>query len=261
MQSPAQKSSICPHSVEGSPHSALGNLCISHSIENVSNLCQVPYLPASGYVCLLVALAVTTVEDTLPYLMESTMCTPMCMWHKQWRGHAVFSPGISHEQALCCGLLPNYLFPTYFRATLHEDTTYASPGKETAATEGADGVYPYAATTTVVGAKMDPRRRAGKEASDETKYAQPDKPKRDKQPPTTADVPHKQEPAGELYAMPVKKPLTVGHAQGPQGDMYAVPAKPSKVSEYCVVCATSGVVSLVITVSNQGQEKPKECQW
>ena len=120
---------------------------------------------------------------------------------------------------------------------MREDTTYASPGTETAATEGADGVYSYAATTTVVGAKMDPKQKAGKKPSDETKNAKPDKPQRGnyrQQPP--ADVSHKQGPAGELYAMPEKKPRTKGHVHGPPGDMYAVVAKPSKVSEYCVVC-------------------------
>ena len=129
-------------------------------------------------------------------------------------------------------LIHTYLFPLCIRATLHEDATYASPGEKNAATEGADGVYSYAATTTVVGAKMDPKQKAGKKAGDEKKDAQPDKPKRGnyKQPPP-ADVPHKQGPAGELYAMPEKKPQTVGHVQGPQGDFYAVSAKPSKVSE------------------------------
>ena len=135
----------------------------------------------------------------------------------------------------------HYLLPPYFRATSCEDTTYTSPGTETAVTEGADGVYSYAATTTVVGAKMESKQKAGKKPSDETKDAQPDT--AETTPP--ADVQHKQGPTGELCAIPEMKPLTVVHVQGPQGVMYAVSAKPSKVSE-SVLCVSLVVDSCMV---------------
>lgn len=36
---------------------------------------------------------------------------------------------------------------------MHGGTTYATPDKDKAATEGGEGEYSYAATTTVIGAK------------------------------------------------------------------------------------------------------------
>ena len=117
---------------------------------------------------------------------------------------------------------------------MHGDTTYAAPQKESTATQGGEGEYSYAATTTVVGAQHS---KSGKQLGDEKKaakdeFAQPDKPKRgSKKQPAPADVPHKQGPAGDVYAMPDKKAPEVGHRAGPQGDMYAVSIKPSKVSD------------------------------
>ena len=120
---------------------------------------------------------------------------------------------------------------------MHGDTTYATPDKEKAAIQGGDGEYSYAATTTIVGAQHS---KSEKKPGDEKKVAkdesaQPDKPKRgSKKQPVPADVPHKQGPAGDVYAMPDKKVPEVGHKPGPQGDMYAVSTKPFKVSD--IIC-------------------------
>ena len=113
---------------------------------------------------------------------------------------------------------------------MHGDTTYAAPDKNKAAAEGGEGVYSYAATTTVVGAQHN--KSGGETKATENVSVQPEKPKRgSKKQPPPSDVPHKQGPVGDLYAMPDKKALEVGHIAGPQGDMYAMAAKPSKVSD------------------------------
>ena len=119
---------------------------------------------------------------------------------------------------------------------MREDTTYAAPDKDKTAAESGDGggVYSYAATTTVVGAKhTKPGAKPGGEKNiAQDVSAQPEKPMRgSKKLPPPADVPHKQGPVGDLYAMPDKKAPEIGHVSGPQGDMYAVAAKPSKVSD------------------------------
>ena len=118
---------------------------------------------------------------------------------------------------------------------MHGGTTYATPGKEKAAAQDGDGEYSYAATTTVVGAQHSKlgKKPGGEKKVTEDVSAQPDKPKRgSKKQPAPADVPHKQGPGGDVYAMPDKKAPEVGHKAGPQGDMYAVSAKPSKVSDH-----------------------------
>lgn len=123
---------------------------------------------------------------------------------------------------------------------MHGETTYAAPGKDKAAVESGDGVYSYAATTTVVGAKHgQPGAKPGGEKSiAEDVSAQPEKPVRgSKKQPPPSDVSHKQGPVGDLYAMPDKKATEVGHKAGPQGDMYAMTAKPSKVSDGHIYCS------------------------
>ena len=115
---------------------------------------------------------------------------------------------------------------------MHGDTTYAAPGKDKVTAEGGDGggVYSYAATTTVVGAQHS--KPGGERKATGNVSIQPEKPIRgSKKQPPPADVPHKQGPVGDLYAMPDKKAPEVGHKAGPQGDMYAMAAKPSKVSD------------------------------
>ena len=119
---------------------------------------------------------------------------------------------------------------------MREDTTYAAPGKDKTAAESGDagGVYSYAATTTVVGAKHTKpgAKPSGERNVAENISAHPEKPMRgSKKQPPPANVPHKQGPVGDLYAMPDKKALEVGHKSGPQGDMYAMSVKPSKVSD------------------------------
>ena len=126
-----------------------------------------------------------------------------------------------------------FFFALLLRVDVHGDTTYASPGKDKAATEGGEGEYSYAATTTVIGAKHSkPEPKPGGEKNTTHNVsAQPEKPKRgsNKHSPP-ADVSHKHGPVGDLYAMPDKKAQEVEHRAGPQGDMYALAAKPSKVS-------------------------------
>ena len=114
---------------------------------------------------------------------------------------------------------------------MHGDTTYAAPGKDKAAAESVgDGVYSYAATTTVVGAQHN--KPGGETKTTGNVSVQPEKLKRgSKKQPLPSDVSHKQGPVGDLYAMPDKKALEVGHKAGPQGDMYAMAAKPPKVSD------------------------------
>ena len=115
---------------------------------------------------------------------------------------------------------------------MHGDTTYAAPDKDKTAVEGGDGVYSYAATTTVVGAKHSKPKPGSEKKVAEDVSAQPEKPVRgSKKQPPPSDVHHKQGPVGDLYAMPDKKAAEVGHKAGPQGDMYAVAGKPSKVSD------------------------------
>ena len=121
----------------------------------------------------------------------------------------------------------------WLRVDVRGDTTYATPDKDKAAAEGGEGEYSYAATTTVIGAKHS---KPEKKPDGEMKIAydvsaQPDKPKSgsNKHSPP-ADVPHKQGPVGDLYAMPDKKAQEVERKPGPQGDMYALAAK-SKVSD------------------------------
>ena len=117
---------------------------------------------------------------------------------------------------------------------MHGDTTYASPGKDKAATEGGEGEYSYAATTTVIGAKHSKpgAKPGGEKNTTHNVSAQPEKPKRgsNKHSPP-ADVPHKHGPVGDLYAMPDKKAQEVERKPGPQGDLYSMAAKPSKVSD------------------------------
>ena len=121
---------------------------------------------------------------------------------------------------------------------MHGGATYASPDKKRGPAQGGDGEYSYAATTTVVGSKLEPKHKAREEPGGERKVtedesARPEKPKRgSKKQPAPSDVPHKQGPAGDVYAMPNKKVPEVGHKAGPQGDMYTVSAKPSKVSDH-----------------------------
>ena len=115
------------------------------------------------------------------------------------------------------------------------DTTYAAPDKDKTAVEGGDGVYSYAATTTVVGAKHS--KHGANPSGEKDLSVQPEKPVRgSKKQPPPSDVPHKQGPVGDLYAMPDKKAAEVGHKAGPQGDMYAVAGKPSKVSDWSHLC-------------------------
>ena len=112
---------------------------------------------------------------------------------------------------------------------VHRDTTYAAPDKNRAATEGGEGVYSYAATPTVVGAQHS--KQGGETKATENVSVQPENPRGSKKQPPLSDVPHKQGPIGDLYAMPDKKAPEVGHKTGPQGDMYAVTANPPKVSD------------------------------
>ena len=115
---------------------------------------------------------------------------------------------------------------------MHGDTTYATADKDKVDAQGGDGVYSYAATTTVVGAQhFNPGAKSGDEKNiAEDVSVQPEKKGSKKQPPPS-DVPHKQGPVGDLYAMPGKKATEVGHKAGPQGDVYALSTKPSKVSD------------------------------
>ena len=117
---------------------------------------------------------------------------------------------------------------------MHGGTTYATPDKDKAATEGGEGEYSYAATTTVIGAKHSkPQKKPDGEmkVADDVS-AQPEKPKRgSKKQSPPADVPHKQGPVGDLYAMPDKKAPEVERKPGPQGDLYSMAARPPKVSD------------------------------
>ena len=76
-------------------------------------------------------------------------------------------------------------------------TTYATPDKERAATQGRDGEYPYAAITAVVGSELEPKQETGKEPGSKKKVTQdesarPAKPQRGrKKQPTLSDVRHK----------------------------------------------------------------------
>ena len=117
---------------------------------------------------------------------------------------------------------------------MHGGTTYATPDKDKAAAEGGEGEYSYAATTTVIGAKHSkPQKKPdGEMKIADDACAQPEKPKRgSKKQSPPADVPHKQGPVGDLYAMPDKKAPEVERKPGPQGDLYSMAAKPFKVSD------------------------------
>ena len=83
------------------------------------------------------------------------------------------------------------------------DTTYAAPDKDKAAAEGGDGVFSYAATTTIVGVQHN---KHGRKPGGENK--------------------------GDVYTISKKKTPEMGHKAGPQGDMYVL--KPWKVSEISV---------------------------
>ena len=149
--------------------------------------------------------------------------------------------------------MPINFFALQHRIDVHGDmATYAAPDKEKPAAEGGEGVYSYAATTTVVGAKHSkPEVKPGSEQNITGNVSvQPEKPMRgSKKQPPSADVSHKQGPVGDLYAMPDKKVPEVGHKPGPQGDMYAVAAKPSKVSDLSLLMCF-GFSSMFTLASN-----------
>ena len=69
-------------------------------------------------------------------------------------------------------------------------------------------------------------------------------------------MPHKQGPAGDVYAIPNKKAPEVEHKAGPQ-DMYALAAKTSKVSDRSagVLTGDMDLLEMPFLWSHRGQEQ------